>query len=121
MHLPPAIAGATRRVEIVTLVVLLLIAGALWAFIALAAEMIEGDEDGLQGFILGDEDGSANGLLGQDINSSFGGGLAGTADHGAAGATSTSEAKAARHDRRGSDTGDDALSTQRPGSTATAH
>ncbi|MEQ3626363.1 MAG: phosphatase PAP2 family protein [Celeribacter sp.] len=43
MHLPSAIAGAMKRVEILSLTVLLLIAGALWAFVALASEMIEGD------------------------------------------------------------------------------
>jgi undecaprenyl-diphosphatase len=32
-----------RRVEVLTLVVIIVIGGALWAFVALAAEMLEGD------------------------------------------------------------------------------
>ncbi|MEC7762626.1 MAG: phosphatase PAP2 family protein [Pseudomonadota bacterium] len=43
MHLPEPIAKVTQKVESLTIVVILLVAGALWAFIALAAEMIEGD------------------------------------------------------------------------------
>lgn len=38
-----AITDLTRRVETVTLIVILFIAGALWAFVALAAEMLEGE------------------------------------------------------------------------------
>ncbi len=43
MQLPATLIALTRRVEIVTLVVILLIAGALWAFIAIASEIAEGD------------------------------------------------------------------------------
>ncbi len=43
MPLPAILTDLSRRVETVTLVVIMVIAGALWAFIALAAEMLEGD------------------------------------------------------------------------------
>ncbi|MGY9048034.1 hypothetical protein P775_10200 [Puniceibacterium antarcticum] len=43
MRFPAALTDLTRRVETMTLVVILLIAGALWAFVALASEMLEGD------------------------------------------------------------------------------
>lgn len=43
MRLPEPIAKLTQRVEALTMVVILLAAGALWAFVALAAEMTEGD------------------------------------------------------------------------------
>lgn len=43
MSLPRAVTGLTRKIEAVTLVVILLIAGALWAFLGLASEMVEGD------------------------------------------------------------------------------
>lgn len=43
MPLPTTLTIMTRRIETVTLAVIVLIAGALWAFVALAAEMIEGD------------------------------------------------------------------------------
>ncbi|WP_109465187.1 phosphatase PAP2 family protein [Albibacillus kandeliae] len=43
MTLKQAIASLSHRVEAVTLVIILAIAGALWAFVGLAAEMLEGD------------------------------------------------------------------------------
>ena len=43
MTLKQAIASLSQRVEAVTLVIILAIAGALWAFVGLAAEMLEGD------------------------------------------------------------------------------
>jgi undecaprenyl-diphosphatase len=43
MRLPEPIARVTQRVESLTIVVILVVAGALWAFIGLADEMIEGD------------------------------------------------------------------------------
>lgn len=43
MHLPEPLARLTQRVESLTIVVILCVAGALWAFIGLADEMIEGD------------------------------------------------------------------------------
>ncbi|KAA2317121.1 PAP2 family protein [Pseudooceanicola sediminis] len=43
MSLRAAFLNLTKRVEVITLVVIVVIGGALWAFVALAAEMIEGD------------------------------------------------------------------------------
>ncbi len=43
MNIKHLIAALTERIEAATLVVLMLIGGALWAFGALAAEMLEGD------------------------------------------------------------------------------
>lgn len=43
MPFPAAIAVLFRRVEAATLIVILVIGAALWAFVALAAEMLEGD------------------------------------------------------------------------------
>lgn len=43
MRLPEPLARLTQRVESLTIVVILCVAGALWAFIGLADEMIEGD------------------------------------------------------------------------------
>ena len=43
MRQPAIVTALLRRVETVTLAVIIVIAGALWAFVALAAEMIEGD------------------------------------------------------------------------------
>ncbi|OWU86586.1 PA-phosphatase [Oceanicola sp. 22II-s10i] len=43
MTLRTHISAAARRVETATLVAIFVIAGALWAFVALAAEMLEGD------------------------------------------------------------------------------
>lgn len=44
--------AVTRRVETLTLVAVLCVAGALWAFVALAAEMIEGDLHGFDETLL---------------------------------------------------------------------
>lgn len=43
MHLPAALTDLFRRAETLTLVIIVLIAGAIWAFVALASEMVEGD------------------------------------------------------------------------------
>ncbi len=43
MIIPPAIVDLFRRVEAVTLVVTLCVGTALWAFFAIASEMVEGD------------------------------------------------------------------------------
>ncbi|MGR3323743.1 MAG: phosphatase PAP2 family protein [Pseudooceanicola sp.] len=43
MQLPSPITAATRRIEVVTIAAICLIAGALSAFLALASEMVEGD------------------------------------------------------------------------------
>jgi undecaprenyl-diphosphatase len=43
MQLPTALAELFRKVETITLVAILIVAGAIWAFVALASEMIEGD------------------------------------------------------------------------------
>lgn len=43
MQLPATLTILTRRVETVTLVIIVIIGSALWAFFALASEMIEGD------------------------------------------------------------------------------
>ncbi|UOA26055.1 hypothetical protein [Pseudosulfitobacter sp. DSM 107133] len=43
MPFPAAIAVLFRRAETVTLIVILFIAAALWTFVAIAAEMLEGD------------------------------------------------------------------------------
>ena len=43
MQLPAPIAALTRRMEAMTLLGIVVVAGALWGFVALAAEMLEGD------------------------------------------------------------------------------
>ncbi|SNR65016.1 phosphatase PAP2 family protein [Puniceibacterium sediminis] len=43
MRLPAALTDLFRRVETATLIVILLIAGALWVFVGLASEMMEGE------------------------------------------------------------------------------
>ncbi len=43
MRLPPILTEVSHRIETVTLIILLFIAGALWAFVSLAEEMLEGD------------------------------------------------------------------------------
>ncbi len=43
MPLPATLKILTRRVETATLVLIVIIGGALWAFVALASEMLEGD------------------------------------------------------------------------------
>ncbi|WP_417721832.1 phosphatase PAP2 family protein [Salipiger sp.] len=43
MTLPPFLTELTRKVELLTLIALAAIAGAVWAFVGLASEMVEGD------------------------------------------------------------------------------
>lgn len=43
MQLPAPIAALTRHLEAMTLLGIVVVAGAIWGFVALAAEMIEGD------------------------------------------------------------------------------
>ncbi|MCR8827645.1 phosphatase PAP2 family protein [Pseudosulfitobacter koreensis] len=43
MRLPAALTDIFRRLETVTLAVIMVIAAALWAFVAIASEMLEGD------------------------------------------------------------------------------
>ncbi len=52
MPLPARLARLTRRVEAVTLAVLALVGGAIWGFVQLASEMVQGDLDAFDRTVL---------------------------------------------------------------------
>lgn len=52
MRLADILAPLTRRIEIVTLLGVMVVGGALWAFIGLAAEMMEGDLHAFDEYVL---------------------------------------------------------------------